>query len=140
MPACILLYLVAFLDRTAIGFTRIAGINEDLHLSQKQYQICLTIFFISYAMVEVPCVLIQSYIGAKVWLPLITVIWVRPSVRQSEWSSAQSDLFPPLLCEHRAWLRLLLALRVGSLAFWPVVCFSDSQKLGESPSAPSPDT
>ncbi|KAL6710534.1 hypothetical protein ACN47E_008582 [Coniothyrium glycines] len=42
------LYLLAFLDRSNIGNARIAGMEEDLHLSSSQYQWLLTIFYISY--------------------------------------------------------------------------------------------
>lgn len=48
IPLLSALYLLAFLDRSNIGNARIAGMEEDLHLSSSQYQWLLTIFYISY--------------------------------------------------------------------------------------------
>jgi len=48
VPLLAALYLLAFLDRSNIGNARIAGMEEDLHLSSSQYQWLLTIFYISY--------------------------------------------------------------------------------------------
>ncbi|KAF1942500.1 pantothenate transporter liz1 [Clathrospora elynae] len=48
IPLLSALYLLAFLDRSNIGNARIAGMEEDLHLSSAQYQWLLTIFYISY--------------------------------------------------------------------------------------------
>ncbi|KAF1848432.1 MFS general substrate transporter [Cucurbitaria berberidis CBS 394.84] len=48
VPLLSALYLLAFLDRSNIGNARIAGMEEDLHLSSSQYQWLLTIFYISY--------------------------------------------------------------------------------------------
>ncbi|KAF2853798.1 pantothenate transporter liz1 [Plenodomus tracheiphilus IPT5] len=48
VPLLSVLYLLAFLDRSNIGNARIAGMEEDLHLSSSQYTWLLTIFYISY--------------------------------------------------------------------------------------------
>lgn len=44
LPVLTLLYLLAFIDRGNIGNAKIAGMNEDLGLSQTQYNIALTVF------------------------------------------------------------------------------------------------
>lgn len=43
LPVLTLLYLLAFIDRGNIGNARIAGMNDDLNLSQTQYNIALTV-------------------------------------------------------------------------------------------------
>ncbi|EUC51362.1 hypothetical protein COCMIDRAFT_79405 [Bipolaris oryzae ATCC 44560] len=48
VPLLAALYLLAFLDRSNIGNARIAGMEEDLHLSSSEYSWLLTIFYISY--------------------------------------------------------------------------------------------
>jgi len=71
LPWLSLLYLLSFLDRTSIGNARVrwsisfilAGfdvyrqqlyhLTDDLHLSDKQYLLCLTIFYFPYAFFEV---------------------------------------------------------------------------------------
>ncbi|KAK0345096.1 hypothetical protein LTR91_013789 [Friedmanniomyces endolithicus] len=47
-----LLYLMSFLDRSNIGNARLAGLTDDLHLSDDQYQWLLTVFYISYILFE----------------------------------------------------------------------------------------
>jgi MFS family permease len=48
VPLVMALYLLAFLDRSNIGNARIAGMEEDLHLTGDRYDWLLTIFYISY--------------------------------------------------------------------------------------------
>lgn len=43
LPMLTLLYLLAFIDRGNIGNARIAGMNDDLELTQTQYNICLSV-------------------------------------------------------------------------------------------------
>jgi MFS family permease len=44
MPTIWLMYLMSYMDRTNIGNAKIAGMNEDLHLSSTQYSMALVIF------------------------------------------------------------------------------------------------
>lgn len=48
IPLLGVLYLVAFIDRSNIGNARIAGMEEDLNLQGMQYNIAVTMFFVSY--------------------------------------------------------------------------------------------
>lgn len=48
MPMLSLLYLFSFLDRVNIGNANVAGLSNDLGLTNSQYQFSLTIFFIGY--------------------------------------------------------------------------------------------
>lgn len=48
IPLLGVLYLVAFIDRSNIGNARIAGMEEDLNLQGNQYNIAVTMFFVSY--------------------------------------------------------------------------------------------
>ncbi|KAL8287660.1 hypothetical protein RQP46_003518 [Phenoliferia psychrophenolica] len=54
IPWLSLLYLLAFLDRSAIGNAKLYGLEQDLRLTDQQYLITLAVFFISYAVFEVP--------------------------------------------------------------------------------------
>ncbi|KAK5121435.1 hypothetical protein LTR85_005268 [Meristemomyces frigidus] len=47
-----LLYLMSFLDRSNIGNARLAGLTDDLHLSDDQYEWLLTAFYINYILFE----------------------------------------------------------------------------------------
>ncbi|KZV89876.1 MFS general substrate transporter [Exidia glandulosa HHB12029] len=54
VPYCSLLYLLSFLDRVNIGQARTAGLETDLKLVRNQYDIALTVFFVSYVAFEIP--------------------------------------------------------------------------------------
>lgn len=45
-------YLLSFLDRANIGNARLAGMEQDLNMSGFDYNMSLTIFFVSYALFE----------------------------------------------------------------------------------------
>lgn len=47
-----LLYLLSFLDRSNIGNAKVAGLTDDLRLSDNQYEWLLTAFYISYICFE----------------------------------------------------------------------------------------
>lgn len=58
------------LDRVNIGQAKLAGMLTDLHLTNKQYQIGLTVFFVSYVAVEVPSNLALRLFRPNRWLAL----------------------------------------------------------------------
>jgi MFS family permease len=75
LPLTTILYLLCFLDRTNIGFARIAGMAEDLHLVGLRYNIAAAILFIPYCLVEAPSnVLLRVYRPSR-WIPFIMVGW-----------------------------------------------------------------
>lgn len=75
LPLFIVLYLLSFLDRGNIGNAKIEGLAEDLHLKGNQYNMCLTIFFIFYASMEVPCNMILKRTPPRVFIPLTVVLF-----------------------------------------------------------------
>ncbi|KAF7846311.1 hypothetical protein BT93_L4632 [Corymbia citriodora subsp. variegata] len=52
MPLVMVLYLLAFLDRSNIGNAKIAGMSKKLHLTTSRYNWLLTIFYISYILFQ----------------------------------------------------------------------------------------
>ncbi|KAI5927580.1 major facilitator superfamily domain-containing protein [Camillea tinctor] len=75
IPMLALLYLLSFLDRGNIGNAKIEGLQEDLRMSSDQYNMCLTVFFFTYAAFEVPSNLLLKKFRPSRWLPLIMVAW-----------------------------------------------------------------
>ncbi|PWN50359.1 MFS general substrate transporter [Violaceomyces palustris] len=75
LPICSVLYLFSFLDRTAIGNAKVAGMYDDLKLNDGQYATALSIFFVLYCFAEIPSNLVLKKLGAKIWLPIIVVFW-----------------------------------------------------------------
>ena len=74
MPMLIILYFVAFLDRTNVGFAE-AALEVDRGISAGAYALGAGIFFIGYALFEIPSNLLLDKFGARFWLARIAVTW-----------------------------------------------------------------
>ncbi|KAI9454715.1 MFS general substrate transporter [Russula earlei] len=75
LPLLTLLYLMNFLDRGSIGNARLYNMQKDLHMTDKQYLLALTVFFFPYALFEVPSNLVLRYLRPSRWLPFIVFAW-----------------------------------------------------------------
>ncbi|KAF7596259.1 hypothetical protein BBP40_002403 [Aspergillus hancockii] len=75
IPWLSLLYLISFLDRTNIGNAKLAGLQEDLQMSNGQYNASLTIFFVSYSIFEPLTNILLKRMRPSVFIPIIMVIW-----------------------------------------------------------------
>ncbi|KAF8586052.1 MFS general substrate transporter [Ramaria rubella] len=75
IPWCSFLYFLCFLDRTSIGNARLYGLEEDLHITDNQYLLTLTVFFISYWAFEVPSNIFLKRLRPSIWLPLCMTAW-----------------------------------------------------------------
>lgn len=75
IPWLCLLYLTSFLDRTNIGNARILGLQKDLHITDNQYLISLTVFFISYSLFEPATQIMLKYFKPSVFLPVTMGLW-----------------------------------------------------------------
>jgi MFS transporter, ACS family, tartrate transporter len=67
-------YGLAYVDRVNISFASLQ-MNRDLHFSATVYALGAGLFFIGYAVCEVPSNLLLLRFGAKRWLARIMVTW-----------------------------------------------------------------
>ncbi|HEY2357009.1 MAG TPA: MFS transporter, partial [Phenylobacterium sp.] len=67
-------YGIAFMDRVNISFAALQ-MNRDLHFSASVYGLGAGLFFISYALLEIPSNLILVRVGARRWIARIMVTW-----------------------------------------------------------------
>ncbi|WP_404312855.1 MFS transporter [Agrococcus terreus] len=74
MPMLVILYFVAFLDRTNVGFAEDA-LAVDRGISAGAFALGAGIFFIGYAIFEIPSNLLLKRFGARFWLARIAVTW-----------------------------------------------------------------
>ncbi|MCM6761803.1 MFS transporter [Rathayibacter sp. ZW T2_19] len=74
MPMLVILYFVAFLDRTNVGFAEEA-LRVDRGISDGAFALGAGIFFIGYAIFEIPSNLLLKRFGARFWLARIAVTW-----------------------------------------------------------------
>lgn len=75
IPWLCLLYLVSFLDRTNIGNAKIEGLQKDLNMTNNQYNFTLTVFFITYALVEPLTQVLLKRLKPSIFIPSIMVAW-----------------------------------------------------------------
>ncbi|KAI0936631.1 hypothetical protein AcW1_000820 [Taiwanofungus camphoratus] len=75
VPWLAVLYFLNFLDRGNIGNAKLYGMTADLHITDKQYLIALTVFFFPYALFEPPSNLALKKLRPSRWLSFIMFIW-----------------------------------------------------------------
>ncbi|KAL0941353.1 major facilitator superfamily transporter [Colletotrichum truncatum] len=75
VPWLSLLYLLSFLDRTNIGNARLAGMEKKLNMSGTDYNLSLTIFFISYAVFEPATNALLKRLTPRIFFTGIIVVW-----------------------------------------------------------------
>jgi ACS family tartrate transporter-like MFS transporter len=74
LPLLALCYLVAYMDRTNISFAA-ESMNRDLHFSAQVYGLGAGLFFVSYALCEIPSNRLLLRFGARRWLACILATW-----------------------------------------------------------------
>ncbi|KAJ0327587.1 hypothetical protein COL922a_013449 [Colletotrichum nupharicola] len=74
-PTLWFMYILAYIDRQNIGNAKVAGMGTDLNLSDDQYAMLLSIFFIGYLVCEVPSNMILTRSRPSWYLPGIMIIW-----------------------------------------------------------------
>lgn len=74
IPMVVLMFILAYLDRSNIGFAK-QQFQLTTGLSDAAYAFGAGIFFIGYALFEVPSNILLYRIGARVWLSRIMFTW-----------------------------------------------------------------
>ena len=107
VPLVAAMFVVNFLDRTAISFAGPNGLTRDLGLTAAQFGFAAGVFFVGYILLEIPSNLALHRFGARRWLARIMVSWGIVSLLFT-WVSGTSELY---------WLRFLLG--VAEAGFFP---------------------
>lgn len=74
LPFLLLCYIFAFLDRVNLGFAK-SHMQADLGFTEVAFGFAAGIFFIGYALFEMPSNLLLTRIGARKTLTRIMVLW-----------------------------------------------------------------
>jgi ACS family tartrate transporter-like MFS transporter len=74
MPLIVLLYFVAYLDRNNVGFAKL-GMQGDIGLTEAAYGLGAGIFFLGYALLEIPSNGGMYRYGARKWIARILITW-----------------------------------------------------------------
>ncbi|KAK3307105.1 major facilitator superfamily domain-containing protein [Chaetomium strumarium] len=75
LPVVMLLYLLSFLDRVNIGNARLYKMEADLGLVGNQYQVAVSILFVTYILSELPSNLVLKKLRPSRWIAFITTAW-----------------------------------------------------------------
>jgi ACS family tartrate transporter-like MFS transporter len=74
LPLIVVAYLVAYIDRTNIAVAALT-MNKDLGFSTYLYGWGAGIFFLGYALFEVPSNMVLEKVGARRWIARIMITW-----------------------------------------------------------------
>ncbi|MEU7321580.1 MFS transporter [Streptomyces griseoviridis] len=74
MPLLVLMLLINNLDRTNVGFVQ-DELRADVGIGATAYGLGAGLFFIGYALFEVPSNMLLERFGARVWLTRIMITW-----------------------------------------------------------------
>lgn len=74
LPMLLLMYVIAFLDRSNVAFAE-SAFEVNYGISTAAFAFGAGLFFIGYAVFEVPSNLVMHRVGAKFWMARIMVTW-----------------------------------------------------------------
>ncbi|RKT22716.1 sugar phosphate permease [Paraburkholderia sp. RAU2J] len=74
LPLFVVMFIVNYIDRVNIGFVR-QHLSADLGIGAAAYGLGAGLFFVSYAVFEVPSNMLLQRYGAKAWLTRIMFTW-----------------------------------------------------------------
>ena len=74
IPFLLLMYIIAFLDRSNVSFAQ-QEFETDFGISAASYAFGAGLFFVGYAIFEVPSNILLHKVGARWWLARIMVSW-----------------------------------------------------------------
>lgn len=74
LPLILIAYLFAYMDRVNVSFAA-ASMNEDLAFSATIYGLGGGLFFLGYALFEIPSNLMLARFGARKWIARIMITW-----------------------------------------------------------------
>lgn len=75
IPVVGLVYLIAYLDRSNIGNAGSAGLLEDLHLTASQYSTAISVFYVTYILVETPSTVLFKKVKPALMLATLAASW-----------------------------------------------------------------
>ena len=74
IPYLFLLYIVAYMDRVNVGFAAM-DMQLQLHFSNTVYGTGAGIFFLGYALFDLPSNLVLRRVGTRIWIARIMISW-----------------------------------------------------------------
>ncbi|KAJ7574411.1 major facilitator superfamily domain-containing protein [Mycena floridula] len=111
IPILSFLYLLCSLDKANAGNAKLYGFLEDLHMTGRQFNLGLTVFFFTYGASELPANIMLRRLGPRIWLPIIVCLWGLITALTS------------LITNYRSFIGIRLALGVAEAGMYPGAFF-----------------
>ncbi|KAL4244118.1 MFS transporter superfamily protein [Abortiporus biennis] len=76
LPTIILVFIMNYIDRTAVSAARLKGIQDDLHINDIQYSTVLAVLYASYVPAQIPSNIILNRITRpSYYIPFCVILW-----------------------------------------------------------------
>ncbi|KAF8967940.1 MFS transporter [Flammula alnicola] len=76
LPTIVVIYIMNYIDRTAVTSARLKGLEQDLHLSDIQYSVVLAILFVAYCPAQIPSNMILNSISRpSLYIASCVILW-----------------------------------------------------------------
>ncbi|KAI0359688.1 MFS general substrate transporter [Trametes cingulata] len=76
LPTIVLIFILNYIDRTAVTAARLKGLEQDLGLSDIQYSTVLAILYVSYVPAQIPSNMILNRITRpSYYIPVCVMLW-----------------------------------------------------------------
>lgn len=66
-PIMIVLFILNFIDRNNFANARLQGLEEDMNLSDVEYQTCISILLVGYVTMQIPSNMILNKLTKPSW-------------------------------------------------------------------------
>ncbi|KZO90354.1 MFS general substrate transporter [Calocera viscosa TUFC12733] len=76
MPTVIVIFILNYIDRNNVSTARLSGLQQDLGLSDVQYESCIAILYSSYITFQTPSNLFLNYVSKpSLYIPIMVILW-----------------------------------------------------------------
>ncbi|KAJ3484028.1 hypothetical protein NLI96_g5907 [Meripilus lineatus] len=76
LPAIILIFIMNYIDRTAVTAARLKGLQQDLHVTDIEYSTVLAVLYASYIPAQIPSNMILNRISRpSYYIPACVILW-----------------------------------------------------------------
>jgi ACS family tartrate transporter-like MFS transporter len=129
IPLIVVSFIVAYIDRSNVAFAALT-MNKDLGFSAYVYGAGAGIFFLGYAIFEIPSNLILERVGARRWISRIMITWGVISALMATVTGpisfltmrfllgvAEAGFFPGIILYFTYWFPTRYRARVNSALF-----------------------
>jgi len=74
-PVVMILYMIAFLDRSNIGYANVQGMSTDINLTGNQFNVATSIFYVTYVLIETPAAVVVKSAKFSRMIPAVALGW-----------------------------------------------------------------